>query len=245
MTNQKPPYPNQQAGRQGSRQATAGFFQKIRTQLSLPFKTAKHDSNPHNTQQANDHHRHHTDNNDNNQTNHDNTNHDNTKHSNTKHSNTKRNNTEHDNTKQDNQHDNTKHDNARHDDIKDENINDDEIESTSDDQASISFWQWVDMHDLRAGRSYWFAMMALVLFILIGAIKTAHQTQERHETYRLLVQARQQYQKLQTEETRLIIEQQTFSATPIVAQRSVVELGMFFPTKDNRLIIHAEEPSNP
>lgn len=98
----------------------------------------------------------------------------------------------------------------------------------------------IELNDLRAGRSYWFVMAGLVLVILITAVKTAHQTQERHEVYRKLTQARQQYQSLQTEETRLIIEQQTFSATPIVAQRAVVELGMFYPTQKNRIIIHLE-----
>ena len=91
--------------------------------------------------------------------------------------------------------------------------------------------------DLVAGRNYWFVMASLVLIILATAIKTVHQTQERHAVYRELSQAKQAYRDMHIEEQRLIIEQQTFSATPIVAQRAVTELGMFYPVDKNRLVI--------
>ena len=46
------------------------------------------------------------------------------------------------------------------------------------------------------------------------------------------------------EEQRLLIEQQTFSATPQVARRAVSELGMFFPVGEHRRIIAPADPDN-
>lgn len=94
--------------------------------------------------------------------------------------------------------------------------------------------------DLQAGRSYWFVLFGLVVLVLVLAVHIVKQTQERHDTYRQLSQARQAYQSMQIEEARLIIEQQTFSATPQVAQRAVNELGMFYPVEKNRVVVTTE-----
>jgi len=48
---------------------------------------------------------------------------------------------------------------------------------------------------------------------------------------------KKQERKLQIEHQRLLIEQQTFSATPQIASRAVAELGMYSPTLKDKLII--------
>jgi cell division protein FtsL len=48
---------------------------------------------------------------------------------------------------------------------------------------------------------------------------------------------KKQERKLQVEHQRLLIEQQTFSATPQIASRAVAELGMYSPTLKDKLII--------
>lgn len=94
-----------------------------------------------------------------------------------------------------------------------------------------------DGNDLVAGRSYWFLLIGLVVLLLSMGVLTNLKIQERHRLYRELSEARQNYQKMQIEEQRLMIEQQTFSSTPTVAQRAVSELGMFYPTEKHRLIV--------
>ena len=86
-------------------------------------------------------------------------------------------------------------------------------------------------------RVYWFMIAVLVVLILTTGVKTAIQAHQHHELYQQLVTIKAQMQTLKIEEQRLIIEQQTFSSTPNVAQRSVSELGMFFPTDDEKMTI--------
>ncbi|MDO5652400.1 MAG: cell division protein FtsL [Moraxella sp.] len=85
---------------------------------------------------------------------------------------------------------------------------------------------------LMNNRVYWVLML-----ILATGVATAKQAYERHERYFALSAAKNTMRTLKTEEQRLLIEQQTFSATPHIAQRSVSELGMFFPTDNEKLII--------
>ncbi|MFL1732640.1 cell division protein FtsL [Moraxella oculi] len=89
-----------------------------------------------------------------------------------------------------------------------------------------------------------FGMVAcrVILFVLFIAImhtgvKVVEQTQEHHEAYHQLQQLKKELVAMRIEEQQLLIEQQTFSATPQVARRAVSELGMFFPTGENRRII--------
>lgn len=91
--------------------------------------------------------------------------------------------------------------------------------------------------DFTPGRGYWFLMGLLVLVIIITGIKNVEQTQKRHAVYRDLSAAKQAYRTMRTEEERLIIEQQTFSATSTVAQRAVTELGMFYPSENHRIVV--------
>lgn len=82
----------------------------------------------------------------------------------------------------------------------------------------------------------------LILGLLVAAIiwtgvSISVQTQAHHEAYRNLQKLKKELTAMQVEEQRLLIEQQTFSATPQVARRAVSELGMFFPAGDSRRVI--------
>lgn len=104
--------------------------------------------------------------------------------------------------------------------------------------GSVKIGGWViDGNDLLAGRSYWFVLIFLTVLILMMGVWTNEQIQERHQIYRELSFERQAHQKMQIEAQRLIIEQQTFSATPTVAGRAVNELHMFYPTQKHRLVV--------
>lgn len=77
----------------------------------------------------------------------------------------------------------------------------------------------------------------LVLLIFWTAVSIVEQTNERHQVHIQIRKLDLELGDLRTEEQRLMIEQQTFSATPQVASRAVSELGMFFPTGENRRVI--------
>ena len=77
----------------------------------------------------------------------------------------------------------------------------------------------------------------LVLLIFWTAVSIVEQTNERHQVHIQIRKLELELDDLRTEEQRLMIEQQTFSATPQVASRAVSELGMFFPTGENRRVI--------
>lgn len=98
-------------------------------------------------------------------------------------------------------------------------------------------WMGFDQQDFVAGRGYWFMMTVLCVLILAVAVKKIEQTQTRHQLFIELSTARQNYRQMHTEEQKLIIEQQTFSATPIVARRAVSELSMFYPLEKDRIVI--------
>lgn len=80
-------------------------------------------------------------------------------------------------------------------------------------------------------------LVILVVAVMFTGVKTAVQTQTHHESYRKLQQLKKELTVMQVEQQRLLIEQQTFSATPQVARRAVSELGMFFPVGDSRRVI--------
>ncbi len=93
---------------------------------------------------------------------------------------------------------------------------------------------------------YRLLLAALVLAIFFTAVSIARETQARHDAYIELRQLSSDLTTMRIEQQRLLIEQQTFSATPQVAKRAVSELGMFFPTDKNRRIITptATKPNN-
>lgn len=92
-------------------------------------------------------------------------------------------------------------------------------------------------------RVYWFVIATLLMITLVAAIFTVKQTQMRHQTYQQIAQLRSDIRALQIEEERLIIEQQTFSSTPTVAKRSAIELKMFYPDGDHRLVLSSTAPN--
>ena len=61
----------------------------------------------------------------------------------------------------------------------------------------------------------------LLVAIMWTGVSIATQTQEHHAAYRQLQQLKSELTAMQVEEQRLLIEQQTFSATPQVARRAV------------------------
>ncbi|WAI86638.1 Cell division protein FtsL [Psychrobacter sp. SC65A.3] len=80
-------------------------------------------------------------------------------------------------------------------------------------------------------------LVLLAAGIVWSGIKTAEGVQQYHQDYKTLQDMKKQERKLQVEHQRLLIEQQTFSATPQIASRAVAELGMFSPTLKDKLII--------
>lgn len=85
-------------------------------------------------------------------------------------------------------------------------------------------------------------LLAMAVLIVWSGIRTAEQVQQYHQDYKTLQDMKKQERLLQVEHQRLLIEQQTFSATPQIASRAVTELGMFSPTLDDKLIIQPAAP---
>lgn len=84
---------------------------------------------------------------------------------------------------------------------------------------------------------YWFIVGLMTIGILVVAGMTVKQTQDRHQTFAKLSQLEKDYRKMYTEEQRLLIEQQTFSSTPVVAKRAATDLKMFYPDDRHRRVI--------
>ena len=80
-------------------------------------------------------------------------------------------------------------------------------------------------------------MILLAIGIIWTAVLTAEQVQQYHEDYMALQKMKVEHRNLQIENQRLIIEQQTFSATPQIASRAVTQLGMYSPSTKDKLIL--------
>ncbi len=93
------------------------------------------------------------------------------------------------------------------------------------------------VHSVGPVAIYRLILLVVVICILATSVAVSRQTQERHETYRTLQILKRDLATMQIEQERLLIEQQTFSATPQVAKRAVDELGMFFPSNHHKKII--------
>ncbi|WP_201587125.1 cell division protein FtsL [Psychrobacter jeotgali] len=89
---------------------------------------------------------------------------------------------------------------------------------------------------------YVVVLLLLAATIVWSGIKTAESVQQYHQDYKTLQDMKKQQRKLQVEHQRLLIEQQTFSATPQIASRAVAELGMYSPTLKDKLIIQPGAP---
>ncbi|TXD96239.1 cell division protein FtsL [Psychrobacter frigidicola] len=102
--------------------------------------------------------------------------------------------------------------------------------------------QPTDIGEMFAQRFSLVTIYVVVLLLLAGGIvwsgiRTAENIQQYHQDYKALQDMKKQERKLQIEHQRLLIEQQTFSATPQIASRAVAELGMYTPTFKDKLII--------
>ena len=89
---------------------------------------------------------------------------------------------------------------------------------------------------------YVLVLLLLAAGIIWSGIKTAEGVQQYHQDYKTLQDMKNQQRKLQVEHQRLLIEQQTFSATPQIASRAVSELNMYSPTLKDKLIIQLGAP---
>ena len=92
---------------------------------------------------------------------------------------------------------------------------------------------------------YVLILLLLAAGIIWSGIKTAEGVQQYHQDYKTLQDMKKQQRKLQVEHQRLLIEQQTFSATPQIASRAVAELNMYSPTLKDKLIIQLGAPVSP
>lgn len=80
-------------------------------------------------------------------------------------------------------------------------------------------------------------MILLAVAILWSGVNSSMQIQKYRQNYKTLQEMKQRYLQLQVEHKRLLIEQQTFSATPQIATRAVSELHMFFPSFQEKRIL--------
>lgn len=106
---------------------------------------------------------------------------------------------------------------------------------TQDDES------WLDADDFLAGFNYWFVLLVLGVAILVLAVLSVLQVQSRHDTYQELARSVREFNQMKLEEERLLLEQQTFSATPTVVERSVGELAMFYPDDKHRLVLKDDQ----
>lgn len=84
-------------------------------------------------------------------------------------------------------------------------------------------------------------MFALAVAILWTGVETTAQVQTYYQDYRELQELKKELRILEIEHQRLLIEQQTFSATPQIAARAVSELRMFSPRVKDTLVLQPQE----
>ncbi|WP_227430249.1 cell division protein FtsL [Psychrobacter sp. I-STPA6b] len=84
---------------------------------------------------------------------------------------------------------------------------------------------------------YAVVMLLIAIAIIWTGVLTTEQIQSYRQDYLILQDMKRQERRLQVEYQRLLIEQQTFSATPQIASRAVTELGMYSPSVQDKLIL--------
>lgn len=92
-------------------------------------------------------------------------------------------------------------------------------------------------HRYRGVSIYLVVMIALVIGIIGTGINIAEQTMQYRQDYQTLKNKEKTLSQLQIEHQRLLIEQQTFSATPQIAARAVAQLRMYSPKLSEKLIV--------
>ncbi|ELA09348.1 cell division protein FtsL [Moraxella macacae 0408225] len=93
-------------------------------------------------------------------------------------------------------------------------------------------------NDYQGISPYYVALLLLVIAILWTGTQVVEQVQDYHENYSKLQVLKKSFRQMQVERQRLLIEQQTFSATPQVTNRAVSELNMFYPNVSDRIVIN-------
>lgn len=111
------------------------------------------------------------------------------------------------------------------------------IVKKSNESLGVSISEILDA-EYRGISLYAVAMLLLVIAILWTGVSVVEQIQTYHQQYGELQKLKKQFRQLQMEHQRMLIEQQTFSATPQVTNRAVTELNMFYPNLSDRMIIH-------
>lgn len=86
------------------------------------------------------------------------------------------------------------------------------------------------------GWIYMFILGVIVLALVGTAIGVVGQVQHYYRDLNYLQQLHEEAHTLRMENQRMLLEQQTFSATPQIMRRAV-ELGMFYPNFTDRMII--------
>lgn len=82
-----------------------------------------------------------------------------------------------------------------------------------------------------------FVIGLLCIAIVVSAIAVTVQVYNYRQIYKALQREKRQYHALQMENQRLLLEQQTFSATPQVHSRAVIALNMFPPKAEDKVIV--------
>lgn len=120
------------------------------------------------------------------------------------------------------------------------------VQSSKADKASQETAKEIhkNIHDVFSIHSqsqsvYLVGMVLLIMLILWTAVATVEQVQSYHNEYSQLQVLKREFRQLQIERQKMLIEQQTFSATPQVTNRAVSELNMFYPNISDRLIINS------
>lgn len=78
----------------------------------------------------------------------------------------------------------------------------------------------------------------LFLVVLANAVGVIHQTFNYRKEYQQLNELKQQTHKLETEWGRMLIEKQTFGASGQIATRATMQMSMFSPAYQQRIVIH-------
>lgn len=108
--------------------------------------------------------------------------------------------------------------------------------STQIDKDSLEISEFLTKR-YRGVSVYGTVMILLAIGIIWTAVLTSEQVQQYHEDYMALQKMKVEHRNLQIENQRLVIEQQTFSATPQIASRAVTQLSMYSPSNKDKLIL--------
>ncbi|XID75141.1 cell division protein FtsL [Alkanindiges sp. WGS2144] len=84
---------------------------------------------------------------------------------------------------------------------------------------------------------HWLLPGLLVVVLVGSAMSVVHQVFLYREEFKQLQKVRSQREKLDVEWSRLLIEQQTFGATPQIGGRAVISLRMYSPPPSQTVVL--------